>query len=127
MTNVGGSIEAISLKGREFEVTPDADTNIEIGGFENEVLSNGGGGARLIKTRKPLEIDGIALDTDESRGDAEFLQNLANLKDFFPIALTNASGTTWQGSAQITGPIKRGTQSGSTPISLKGPGILTRQ
>ena len=103
MAAVGGSIESVTLAGREFAVAADAESQRKLGGFENEVQANGGGTARLIKTRVPLAIDGVVLEIDDSRGDAEFLQDLSNSPDFFALGITYASGITYQGTAQLVG------------------------
>ena len=70
---IGGSIEEITLSGRSFAVAADAEAQRKLGGFENEVLANGNGTARLIKTRVPLSIDGLTLEVDDDRGDQEYL------------------------------------------------------
>ena len=127
MPSVGGSIESVTLDGREFGVAADAEAQRKLGGFENEIQSNGNGTARLIKTRVPLGIDGLTLETDDDRGDQEFLQELSNRNDFFPIAITFASGNTYQGSAQITGDLQASSQSAMTAVNLMGPGTLTKQ
>lgn len=127
MTAIGGSIESVTLNGREFPVAADAEAQRKIGGFENEVLANGDGGARLIKTRVPLSIDGLTVENDDSRGDQEFLQELSNDTEFFALAITYASGITYQGTAQLTGEMQSSNQSATTAISLKGPGVLTKQ
>lgn len=127
MPAVGGSMESISLNGREFPIAADTEVQRKIGGFENEVLANGDGSARLIKTRVPLSLDGLTVEIDDSRGDHEFLQDLANSTDFFPIAPTYASGITYQGSAQIVGEMQSSSQSATAAVSLMGPGVLTRQ
>lgn len=127
MAAVGGSIESVSLDGRTFSVAADAEAQRKLGGFENEVQANGDGTARVIKTRVPLMIDGLTLSVDDSRGDHEFLQALANRKDFFPISLTYASGSTYQGRAIITGELQASSQNATAAVSLSGPGILTRQ
>ncbi len=89
---VGGSLESITLAGREFSIAADAEANRKIGGFENEVMANGDGTARIIKTRVPLALDGVTVVIDDDKGDQEFLQGLADGNDFFVIALTYASG-----------------------------------
>lgn len=127
MAAVGGSIESVALDGRTFSVAADAEAQRKLGGFENEVQANGDGTARIIKTRVPLMIDGLTLSVDDSRGDHEFLQALANRKDFFPISLTYASGQTYQGRAIITGELPASSQNATAAVSLSGPGILTRQ
>lgn len=127
MAATGGSIESVALRGREFPVAADAEAQRKLGGWENEVQANGDGSARLIKTRMPLSIDGLTLNTDDDRGDQEYLQNLANETDFFPIAITYASGATYQGRAQIVGEMTASSQNATTSVSLSGPGILTKQ
>jgi len=127
MAAVGGSIESVTLDGRIFPVAADAEAQRKLGGFENEVQSNGDGTARLIKTRVPLSIDGLTVEVDDDRGDHEFLQSLANRNDFFPVAITYASGATYQGTAQIVGEMQASSQNATAAVSLMGPGILTKQ
>lgn len=127
MAAVGGSIEEVTLSGRSFAVAADAEAQRKLGGFENEVMANGNGTARLIKTRVPLSIDGLTIEVDDDRGDQEFLQELANRNDFYTIAITYASGATYQGTAQITGENPASSQNATAAISLMGPGILTKQ
>lgn len=124
---VGGSLESVTLDGREFAVAADAEAQRKLGGFENEVQANGDGTARLIKTRTPLLLDGVTVQIDDDRGDQEFLQALSDRTDFFPIALTYPSGATYQGSGQITGDFQSSSQNATAPITLMGPGTLTKQ
>ena len=127
MPAIGGAIESVELNGRNFPVAADAEAQRKLGGFENEVLANGDGTARLIKTRVPLSIAGINVEIDDARGDQEFLQDLADLNDFFALAITYASGLTYQGQAQLTGEFTASSQNATAVINLSGPGQLTRQ
>jgi len=127
MAAVGGSIESVSIRGRVFAVAADAEAQRKLGGWENEVQANGNATARLIKTRVPLSIDGLTLEVDDDRGDHEFLQATSDLKDFFAIAITYASGATYQATAQITGELQASSQSATAAVSLMGPGTLTKQ
>lgn len=127
MTAIGGSLESLTLSGRIFPVAADAEATRKIGGFENEVEANGDGTARSIKTRVPLSLDGVVVEIDDDRGDHEFLQDLANQTDFFAIALTYPSGAVWQGSAQIVGEMQASSKNATATVSLKGPGVLTKQ
>jgi hypothetical protein len=79
MGAVGGSIESVSLNGRNFAVAADAEAQRKLGGFENEVMANGDGTARLIKTRVPLSLDGLTVEVDDDRGDQEFLHDLTDI------------------------------------------------
>jgi hypothetical protein len=127
MAATGGSIESLTLNGRNFAVAADAEAQRKLGGFENEVQANGNATARLIKTRVPLSLDGVTVEIDDDRGDHEFLQDLSDRNDFFPIAITYASGNTYQGTAQLVGETQASSQSATAPVSLMGPGVLTRQ
>jgi len=127
MAAVGGSIEAITLSGRSFAVAADAEAQRKLGGFENEVQSNGDGSARIIKTRVPLSLDGLTLEIDDDRADQEFLQDLSDGTDYFPIDITYASGSVYQGSAQIVGETQVSSQNATAAVSLMGPGKLTKQ
>ena len=127
MAAIGGSIDSLTLDGREFAVAADAEAQRKIGGFENEVMANGNSTARLIKTRNPLSLDGVTIEIDDSRGDQEFVQDLSDATDFFSISITYASGITWQGTAQLVGELASSSQSATMPVSLAGPGKLTKQ
>ena len=127
MSAVGGSIETVTLAGREFPVAADAEAQRKLGGFENEVEANGNGTARIIKTRVPLSISGLTVEVDDSRGDHEYLKSLADQSDFFDVAITYASGSTYQGTAQIVGELQASSQKATAAFNLMGPGILTKQ
>lgn len=127
MTAVGGSVESINLDGRLFSIAADADITVKLGGSENDVLANGDGTGRLIKTRVPFGLDGAPVVIDDSRGDHEFLQALANRREFFPINATFASGAVWQGTGQITGELSRSTQNATATVNVMGTGTLTQQ
>jgi len=124
---VGGSIEQVTLDGRIFAVAADAESNRKLGGFENEVLANGNGDARIVKTRVPLQLDGLTISIDDARGDQEYVQGIQDAKDFVPIAITYAAGDTYQGRAIVTGEAPKSSQSSTMEITLMGPGKLTRQ
>ena len=127
MAAVGGSIESLTLDGRNFAVAADAEAQRKLGGFENEVQANGDGTARIIKTRVPLSLDGVVVEIEDARGDQEFLQDLTNRNDYFPIAITYASGDTYQATAQLVGESPASSQSATAPVSLMGPGVLSKQ
>jgi len=127
MPAIGGSIESVDLDGRNFAVAADAEAQRKIGGDENEVQANGDGTARLIKTRVPSAWTGLVLEVDDSRGDHEFLQELADRNDFFPAAVTYASGVVWQGTMQIVGEMQASSQNATASVDLMGQGTVTAQ
>lgn len=124
---VGGSIESVGLSGRTFAVAADADSNRDLGGYMNDVQSNGDQTARLIKTAKPWMIDGLTVSIDDLRGDHEFLQDLANQNDYFTIDITYASGAVYEGQGQITGDLQTASQATTASVTLMGQGSLSRQ
>lgn len=126
MTAVGGSIQECSVSGRGFAVSGDSDGNRKQGGYENEVQANGDGTARIIKTRVPWSLE-LQLSIDDDNGDLEFLQDLANGRDFFPFSYTEAGGGEWGGQAQITGEVARAASSATATVTFMGPGELLRQ
>ena len=127
MTAVGGSIESVALDGRLFAVASDADSNRKLGGFENEHQSNGDSTGRIIKTRVGWSVDGLTLSIDDTRADAEYLQDLQDLLDEFPIAITYASGVVYQGTGQIVGETATSSQNTTAAVALMGSGKLTQQ
>ncbi len=127
MSAVGGSIESVSFRGRYFSVAGDAESNRKIGGYENEVQVNGDGTSRLIKNRVAAKLDGLVLSVDDFLGDHEFLQELANEKDFFETTISYASNAVWQGSMQFTEELQFSNANTSATVTCEGTGILTQQ
>jgi hypothetical protein len=130
--SVGGSIESISLRGRNFAVAADADVSRKIGGFENELQMNGNGTARVVKTRVGWALSNITVDVNDARGDHEFLQDIANgvnadADGFYPVGITYASGATWSGRGTIVDALEYAAQATTAGLSLAGAGTLTRQ
>jgi hypothetical protein len=124
---VGGSIESISIRGRLFPVAADAEATKKLGGFENEVQSNGDGSARLVKSRKPWSIDGLQVEVSDARADAEFLQEIADGFEWVPITITFASGVTYQATGQVSGELGSSSMNATASLTLSGPGTLSQQ
>jgi hypothetical protein len=127
MPAVGGSIESITIRGRIFPVAADAEVNRKLGGFENEVQSNGDGSARLVKTRMPWLLDGVQVEINDTKADLEFLKEIADGFEFVPCTITFASGIRYQGDGTITGEVQASSQNATATISLSGHFDLTQQ
>jgi len=127
MSAIGGSIESVTLAGREFPVAADAESQRKLGGFENEVQANGDGSTRTVKTRVPWSIDGLTLEVDDDRGDQEFLQDLSDANTDFAFGANFVSGATYQGTGQIVGETQVSSQNATAAVSFMGPGVLTKQ
>lgn len=124
--STSGSVEEITFAGRTFNVPADADFNIKIGGFENEVLPNGNGTLRLKKVRVASALSGGSLEIDPERGDLVWLQERANSKIFEVTTIKLVGGTVYQGEMQITGEFQLATQDNQVPCSFNGT-VLTAQ
>ena len=127
MTTTAGSIESVSIRGRLFAVAADADAARKLGGLENEVAANGDGTARILKTRVPWSLTDIEVDVNDDRADQEFLQEIADGKDFVPVTFTLVSGVTYMGRAIITDTIEFSTAKGTAKLAFMGPGKATQQ
>lgn len=127
MPAVGGSIQSLSIKARVFPVASDAEANKKLGGFENEVQANGDGTARKIMTRVPWSVDGLQVEINNDKGDHEFLQEIADSKDFVSMELELADGTVYAGTGTITDEIQASSQSTTATIKIGGPGKLEAQ
>ena len=127
MASIGGSIESVTIDGRTFSVPADAEIQRKIGGWENEILPNGNGTSRLIKSRVAWQLSGMTVQMDDSRRDHEYLEELSARPDYFAVAITLASGAIWQGTGQITGEMQANSQSAVAELSMSGMGQLSQQ
>ena len=127
MPAVGGSIQSLTIRGRIFPVASDAEANKKLGGFENEVQANGDGTARKIMTRVPWSVDGLQVEINNDKGDHEFLQEIADGKDFVSMELELADGTVYAGTGTITDEIQASSQSTTASIKIGGPGKFEAQ
>jgi ABC-type protease/lipase transport system fused ATPase/permease subunit len=127
MAVVCGSVISITLKGRQFAVSADSDVQLDLGGYTNTIMPNGNGTARLQKLRGVWKASGINVAIDNSRADHEFIQDLKDELDFFPVALEFTDGTVYQGTGQITSETAQSVLNGTMPIELSGTGKATQQ
>ena len=127
MSAVGGSIESIAINNRLFPVAADVDASRDLGGFTSAVESNGNGSARILLTRKPWHISGVTVEVDDVRADHEFLQSVADAKEFVTIIVTLASGLSYQGIGTIVDKLELSTVKTTAQIELMGPQKLTQQ
>ena len=127
MPAVGGPIIDLNLLGRPMSVAEDSEVTIQLGGDNNDVLMNGDGTGRLIKTLMPWTADGITIKNDHEKEDHEFVQNSANRRTFGAITIGLASGAVLQGDGQIVGEIAASSKNATVAFSLKGTGSLTQQ
>lgn len=130
--STGGSIQEISIRGRNFGVAADADATRKLGGFEATLEANGNSTVRKILTRVPWSIGGLTVDVDQNRGDQEFLQEIcdgvqADADGYYYVTITYASGVTYQGRGTITEALEYNSMNTTAAVGLGGPGKLERQ
>jgi len=121
----GGSYQDVTIDGRYFSVTADTDASKKLGGFENEHLPNGDGTTRKTKLRVPWSVTGMVVAIKPSRGDQEFLQEIADKPEDVPISLTDVNGIVSKGQGTIVGELASSNQTESASFDLSGPGKLT--
>lgn len=124
---VGGSIEAISIAGREFVCPADAEANRSLGGFTADVEANGNGSARIVLTRTTWMLDGLAVEINDSNGDQEFLQDVVDSAAFVDVTISYVNQESYTGVGMLTGDMNHASKNTTMPISLKGRGKLTKQ
>lgn len=123
-----GPIKSVNIAGRNFVVTGDADANIKLGGFENEVSANGDGAtARSIQTVMPWLVGGLSYVIDDARDDQDFLQEIADSSIFYPMTVTKVDGSVWYGQGTIQGELAVSSANGTATFDLSGPGKLAKQ
>jgi len=122
----GGTVESISIDGRRFVVDGEADVNLKIGGYKNDVKPNGDGSVRLLKTPFPGTIDSAPVQIDTDNSDFEFLQEKANGSSFFDVDVTLVDGKVYSGKMQLVDEIKYSTKEATAEISLAGK-LLEKQ
>lgn len=124
---VGGSIQEVTLDGRTFAVPSDNDSSRNLGGKQNENQPNGNGTTRLVQNTMGWSITGLSLAVSDLNDDQEFIQDLADSKDYFPVSVTYASGAVMQGTGQVLGEVNFSNQSTTVGVDLGGPSKLERQ
>jgi hypothetical protein len=116
----GGDIRQLTINGREFSVMKEATVNIDLGGFQNDGGLNGNGTLHINQQRKLAGFSDCPISIDDSEGDYEFLQNLANTGEPVPITITLASTTTYSGTLSVWGELQKNTGEGSATLEMRG-------
>lgn len=117
---INGAMRGLSIKGRGFKVAHDGSGNKDLGGRNNELAMNGDATFRTIQTVMPGSLNDIQVEVDDSRGDHEYLQNLATEGLPVPVVATYADNISYTGDMVITGEIKPDKNTGLVGLSLQG-------
>lgn len=122
---ISGSVESISIDGRQWNVPADADITISMGGSKNEQKPNGGGATgRTVKETLSWKLAGAQLSINFADGDPAFLQNVANGGNV-DVLIKLADLSTLNGTGNIEGELTFSSQNGTASMDLAGPGTLT--
>jgi len=118
----GGDIRQLMVKGREFDVKgEDANVNIDLGGYSNEMGLNGNGVSHVVQRRKVAGFSDCPISVDDTRQDLEYLQDIANTGELAPTTITLASGITYSGSLLPIGDLAKATGDGTLSLEMRGP------
>lgn len=119
MTVRGSDIRQMMIGGREFDVAPESNVTYRLSGFSNESSPTGNGGMHTVQRRKLGGFESLPLSVDATRGDVEYLQDLADAGE--PVACSMAvANATYAGALTIQGAIDPNTGDGQVEISALG-------
>jgi len=117
----GGDIRQLTIQGREFEVKGgDANVNVDLGGFSNEIDFAGNGVMMTRQRRKAAGFSDCLILIDDSRKDMEYLKGLADAGNPVPVNMTLASAITYSGSLTIIGDLVKATGDGTLTLEMRG-------
>jgi methyl coenzyme M reductase subunit D len=122
-----GSVQNVSVNGRNFPVAADADGARNLGGRTNEVQSNGNGTVRVVQTRVPWSVGGLTLGINDDANDQKFLQDLADSGSLVPFTFELAGGQIYRGNGTISDNIEFSTQNGTASVTFMGEQKLEQQ
>lgn len=120
-----GAWESIILNGRRFACKNDDSVKTKLPGFENEVIVGGDGSNWLKKTRHAGSISDITVICNPKNDDFEFLNELQNSMEFFPVSGTKLDGTVYSGTMQLTDAVEH--DDGENTVGLTLEGTLEKQ
>ena len=123
--SIYGAMRSLTINGRGFKVAHDGSGNKAIGGRNNEIAMNGDGSFRVIQTVMPGSFSDVQVQTDDSRGDHEFLQELSNEGLPVPVVATYAANISYTGDLVISGEIAKDENTGLISLNFQG-GELTK-
>ena len=118
MTAIGGSSPEVSINGRIFTITDEADLEISLQQYENEAKTNGDGSIRMIRKRVNQKVEGVSLVIDDDQNDHEALVKYSESNEMLDCTFALASGRVYMGKGQIVGEVKRKTQDPTCDVSF---------
>lgn len=117
MPIISGPLSHCEIAGRRFEVDAGEDVELMLPGWTNESRPTGTGGMVIKKVRKLGSVS-LPVVLDRTKQDLEFLQDVADRLDSFPVVAAYPDGTTYQGVGQLEGDLKYASQDGRADLEL---------
>lgn len=125
MTVTGGSVQSISLGGREFKADAGTKPTVSLGGVSVEQKMNGKGTHRELYTPINWMISGIEVELDLENGDWEYLVNF-QLGGGGEIIITYAGDISYIGVGNITDKLDANPSEASISLSCGGGQFLKK-
>ncbi len=122
---IHGAMRSLTIDGRGFKVAHDGSGNKAMGGRNNEVSMNADESFRVLQTVMPGSFSDLQVESDDSRGDQEYLQGLSDAGLPVAIVTTYAANISYTGDLVISGEIVKDENTGLIPLSFQG-GKLTK-
>lgn len=120
MNTKGGPISEVVIDGRKFQVMPDSDPDLAVGGRKANVTKPAQGTSKIDFETLPGSIKGLTLILDQDRRDTEFLQSIVDGGELVDCSASNSVGTTWAGKQIITSEIAEKLKGSTIDIDLEG-------
>lgn len=117
---ITGAMRSLTINGRAFKVAHDGSGNKAMGGRNNEVAMNADASFRVIQTVMPGSFSDLQVEADDSRGDQEFLQTLADDGLPVPVVATYAANISYTGDLVVSGEIQKDENTGLISLSFQG-------
>ncbi len=122
---IHGAMRSLTINGRGFKVAHDGSGNKAMGGRNNEVAMNADASFRVLQTVMPGSFNDLQVESDDSRGDQEFLQGLSDDGLPVPVVATYAANISYTGDLVVSGEIQKDENTGLISLSFQG-GPLTK-
>jgi hypothetical protein len=116
----GGTPLGLTVNGKTFDIAADANPTVMTGGFENEAAITGNGNLHVNRNRKLAGFEGLDISIDPSRGDFEYLQQLADNGEPVNVVLTLASGKSYGGFLSVDSTLEYAGGDGTASLSMHG-------
>lgn len=93
-----GDIRQLLINGREMDTAAEGEVEVRLPGYSNETSATAAGRRKQKKTRHLGAMNGLPILVNHDRGDAQFLQGLADGFDNIKAVLVLVDGTTYTGT-----------------------------